>query len=307
MPFRDRTVLEYIKDPNTNRVVGHTEVEKKEQMPSCFLADTEAESSYLYEQFERLVTSSASYYAEQTGLDRKDLIQEAWIGLARASRDFEPGRSSDFKIFAIYKIKEALREFVSKQEINISIPHYIKETCRLVRKLHSTAQKAGVTEQFCDYNTIWEKSGKCECGDEIMKILIGLRQSIENIAKGAQTTIEELLTRAEIYPVMVPDDEVQMEQDLRVIDEEDVMSEIQAKIDFEKIKESLTKEEFDLLFKYFVCEMSVRELAPIYNISSSHVANKITEIVNRLKKKRVLHYHEKDNTGVTTLKEGNGC
>ena len=308
MPFRDKIVVDYTKDQETNRITGYTETEKKEQMPAHFLGDTSEEADHLYQQFEKLITSSASYYAEQIGLDRKDLIQEAWIGLARAKRDFEVGRSKDFKIFAIYKIKEALREFISKQELNVGIPYYIKETSRLIKKLHSTMQKAGIIDQFCDYNTIWEKSAVCEVNEEAVKSIVGLRDSIENIARGAQTSTMELLKRAEIYPVMVSDGDVLITQDLRhTTNEDDLLNEVQYKIEFDKIKEHLTEEEFGLLFKYFVYEMSVRELAPLYNISSSHVANRITEIVNRLrKKKKVLHYHEESNNDAVAFKEGNG-
>ena len=129
---------------NTDPETGlEEEVMEDEWFPQHFLASNAEDAENLYKEYTHYLKMFASKYALYTGLDEDDLFQEAVIGLARASRDFEAERSDEFRTFAIYKIKDALREFVSSQSSDISIPQYIQDAAKLIIKLRKVIESAG--------------------------------------------------------------------------------------------------------------------------------------------------------------------
>lgn len=108
-------------------IVAKSVVTTAEEMPEYFLADTPEEAESIYNQYESLLNSLAYSYAMSTKLSRADLFGEALIGLARAYRDWDMDRSSNFRNYAIFKIKDTLNEFVRRNSAIISVPAYIKK------------------------------------------------------------------------------------------------------------------------------------------------------------------------------------
>jgi RNA polymerase sigma factor (sigma-70 family) len=118
--YKDRNGFKF--DIMTKSVVN-----RAEEMPEYFLADTPEEADAIYSQYERLLNGLAYSYAIATGLSRADLFGEALIGLARAYRDWDLDRGGSFRTYAIFKIKDALNEFVRGNSATISVPAYIKK------------------------------------------------------------------------------------------------------------------------------------------------------------------------------------
>lgn len=198
MPFR-KTKL---KDSATNKDMlddyGEPMYEDEKFLP-FFLGNTKEEAEDMYARYKKTISVLANKYSIYNNVDEKDLIQEGTIGLARAMRDFDNGRSSNFSIFAIYKIKDAMREFVSKQASDIKIPQYIKEATRLIEKLSKLIEKVSPTKEI-DFGTTWVESSLFDGKSAIVKDISEVRDSIANLAERAGTTVEQLLERAELYP-----------------------------------------------------------------------------------------------------------
>ena len=118
--YKDRNGFKY-------DIVTKSVVNRAEEMPEYFLADTPEEADAIYSQYERLLNGFAYSYALATRLSRTDLFGEALIGLARAYRDWDLDRGGSFRTYAIFKIKDALNEFVRGNSATISVPAYIKK------------------------------------------------------------------------------------------------------------------------------------------------------------------------------------
>lgn len=109
--------------------------QETENFLTCFLADTPEKAEQIHNKFAGCLNSIAYSYHLSTGLDKADLFSEALVGLARASRDFDPKRSLNFKTYAIFRIKDALNKFVRENTAPVKIPVYIKKAHSLITKL----------------------------------------------------------------------------------------------------------------------------------------------------------------------------
>ena len=154
-PFKEKPVKWQDKDSATGRyknvngykfdIVKQTVVIQQEEMPKHFLADTPEEAEALYSVYSGLLNGMSYNYAVATGLQKVDLFGDALIGLGRAYRDWDPKRSDDFKIYAIYRIKDALNEFVRDNMASVRVPAYIKKSHTHVTKLKSIFHKYDVS------------------------------------------------------------------------------------------------------------------------------------------------------------------
>ena len=144
-PFRDKEVKWKEEDNDTGRyknvnglkfdIIRQTVVIQQEEMPANFLADTPEEAEALYCKYSGLINGMSYNYAIATGLQKVDLFVEALIGLGRAYRDWDTKRSDDFKIYAIYRITDALNEFTRGNMASVKVPAYIKKSHMHVTKL----------------------------------------------------------------------------------------------------------------------------------------------------------------------------
>lgn len=150
-PFKEKTVKWKKGDDCGGRyknvngikfdIIKQSPVTQSEPMPKCFLADTPEEAEALYKRYADLLNGLAYSYAVSTGLQKVDLFGEALIGLGRAYRDWDPGRSDDFKVYALYRIKDALNEFARDNMTSVSVPAYVKKAHIQVAELKALFNK----------------------------------------------------------------------------------------------------------------------------------------------------------------------
>jgi len=154
-PFRDKEVKWKEEDNTTGRyknvngfkfdIIRQTVVIQQEEMPANFLADTPEEAEALYCKYSGLINGIAYNYAVATGLQKVDLFIEALIGLGRAYRDWDIKRSDKFKIYAIYRITDALNEFARNNMASVKVPAYIKKSHTHVIKLKYIFHKYNIS------------------------------------------------------------------------------------------------------------------------------------------------------------------
>jgi RNA polymerase sigma factor (sigma-70 family) len=163
-------------------IVKQTAVYEYENMPEFFLADTMEEAEKLFSEFSKILNMLSYTYSIATGIDKSDLFGEALIGLGRASRDFDKGRSESFKNFAIVKIKTALNEYVRKNSLPVTIPNYILSAHKIIKML-----KKELETDFIDrVEDLPDKNNQ----------LVLLKRAAER----ARITLEELIKRSEFIP-----------------------------------------------------------------------------------------------------------
>ncbi len=298
MPFHQKVVKKADKngnlqivttiDPDTGKSIPLTE---PETFLPCFLSDTKEEADALYAKFLPTLKLIANKYAAYSNLDSEDFIEEGLIGLARASRDFQTDRSSNFEGFAIQKIKDAMREFSFSQSSNVSIPQYVRNTSRLIHNLQNLLQHAGVSNKdLSDYKQIWNQSNVCSEESEIIKEITEIRRLLKDLAARSGTTVERLIEKAEFYPTNAPNIEISsINNDVSMISnewiEDDIVQQLMAEVSIEKIKDLITPEEFDILHHHFVEGKTVRELGPEYGITAATMTIRIHKIVDKIKEK----------------------
>jgi len=274
-------------DPDTGVI---EDLMEEESFPAHFIADSATEAEVLYKEYLHYIKMFASKYASATGLDEDDLMQEATIGLARANRDFDVERSEEFRTYAIYKMKDALREFVSTQSSDISIPQYILDAGKLIMRLRKVMESANLVHTK-DFVSVWQQSEKCDQASEIVKNVTEIRNNIKNLAERSCTTVEQLLERAEMYPSTITelDQFVTNATDVAVYPdmdaEEEIIRQIMVGRAINNVKQHLDKSEYDLLYAHFVNGETVREIAPKIGIKPASVTVRIHNIINRLKRK----------------------
>ena len=153
-PFKDRIVKWKKGDNCCGRyknvngikfdIIKQSPVVQSEPMPKCFLADTPEEAEALYKKYADLLNGLAYSYAISTGLQKVDLFGEALIGLGRAYRDWNPNRSDNFKVYALYRIKDALNEFARDNVTSVTVPAYIKKSHSHVVELKEIFNKNNI-------------------------------------------------------------------------------------------------------------------------------------------------------------------
>jgi len=252
-------------------------IREEEQFLKHFIADTEEEAIQLLEDYDTDITMLANKVSQLTGISNEDLKQEGIIGLARAKREFEESRSDNFRIFAIYKIKDAMREFVTMQGSNVRAPQYVKDALKLAEKLKALIGK----EHFVEYSTlldVWNMLDNIRITRPLAKDVESVKNSLENLADRSHTSVPQLLERA----IFIPDFDVDI-VDHKVDDLSDVLI---ARDEVSAIKNLLTKDEFDLLWLRFVEGKTVRELESHFGIKNSSIIARTEKLIDRLNRWR---------------------
>jgi len=275
-------IREYkIKDEKGN-VIG-TELEK---FPANFIAETKEKADKLYEKYIKILRLLANKYAPFTGIDVEDLIQEGIIGLARASRDFEVDRSENFHIFAIYKIRDAMKEFVVSQASSIKVPQYIKDAFILINRLKKIMESVDVLES-CSLTDIWALSSIYESNKDVADDIIKTKRSILNLADRSCTTREQLIERAEMIPSVVYETvDYEIDRLIGNTEEDRIVKYLIAKQSIDNLKKYLKEGEYDLLVDHYVYGETIRALAEKLGIKDGTVAVKIHNIVQKLNKRK---------------------
>lgn len=253
-----------------------------------FLGRSSEEADRCLSTYEKDIRMLAGKFAMLTGADQEDLYQEGLIGLARAKRDFEESRSSSFRIFAIYKIKDSMKEFVTKQNRNIKVPQYIVSTNRLMDELKGTLAKGLDIDPFLSNTDVWDASVNYDKDQGIKEELGAIRERIENMATRSSTTVPQLLERAEILPSFTSDEEYLMAEDEPYDVEDNLLEQLDAERTIQLIRSILQPDEFELLYKRFVEGKTIRELEPEYGIRAASIVTRTNKIIEKLQRSNKL-------------------
>ncbi len=174
---------------------------KKEEFLKCFLGKTIKEAEQTHNEFSKLLNTIARNYSLSTGLDKADLFGEALVGLARAKRDFDSGRSDNFRTFAVFKIKDALNKFVRDNICSVSIPTYVSRANNLINRLSDFLYSQNIDQDTIDYiihkGTVDDIDIPYDIKVRAKEIIIFLKRAAER----ADTTYEKLVSRASFLPV----------------------------------------------------------------------------------------------------------
>jgi len=283
-------------------------IRENETFGKHFVGDTEEEANNLLKSFDTTLNFLANKCSRLTGLDQEDLKQEGIIGLARAKRDFEVLRSGKFKIFAIYKIKDAMREFITSQAANIRTPQYIKDANRLANTLIKTVAKAYQLD-YASMIDVWEMSAdyKTDPGfKDIAESVEQIRTSIENLASRSHTSVSQLLDRAEMMPLTqsVVVENVGRNKFTDLLVENNLIDHLSARESVAKIKELISNDEFNLLYARFVEGRTTRELEPELGVKAETIVVRTNNIIEKLNKHKDKILQNESNDNTTKVKSG---
>jgi RNA polymerase primary sigma factor len=107
----------------------------------------------------RLVVANARRYANTSGIDFLDLIQEGNVGLIRAVEKFDWRKGFKFSTYATWWIRQAITRAIADKSRTVRIPVHLHDTLAAVRlaqaslkaelgrepKPHEIAEQAGIT------------------------------------------------------------------------------------------------------------------------------------------------------------------
>ena len=107
----------------------------------------------------RLVVANARRYANTSGIDFLDLIQEGNVGLIRAVEKFDWRKGFKFSTYATWWIRQAITRAIADKSRTVRIPVHLHDTLAAVRaaqtslkaelgrepKPHEIAEHAGIT------------------------------------------------------------------------------------------------------------------------------------------------------------------
>jgi len=142
------------------RVEGHEYRDKKEEIElrRRVRQGREAKDAFLTANL-RLVVANARRYANTSGIDFLDLIQEGNLGLIRAVEKFDWRKGFKFSTYATWWIRQAITRAIADKSRTVRIPVHLHDTLAAVRaaqaslkaelgrdpKPHEIAEEAGVT------------------------------------------------------------------------------------------------------------------------------------------------------------------
>jgi len=277
-----------------------------EKFATRFIAETEEGAAVLMKRFDTDISMLAIKRQMLTGIDAEDLKQEGLIGLARANRDFDEGRSVDFRIFALYKIKDAMREFITTQASNIKVPQYIKDTIHLIESLKK------VVGQVCDisyssYIEIWELAQHMKVKQEhIQQNINKVKGSLNNLADRSHSSVIQLLERAEIMPKLTAEvtDYISANTADVFAEENNMIELISNRESVAVLKDILDEAEMALLCKRFVEGITVRDLAPEMGIKAETIVVRTNNILDKIRRHRDRILQNETNTTIKETKQG---
>lgn len=256
-------------------VVNQTVVKQTEEMPEFFLANTAEEAQALYERFSKTLNLLSGNYATATGIPKTDLFGEALIGLARANRDWDPKRSNDFRTYAIYRIKDALREYCASNMNCVSVPVYLrlshkhyKELCSICNEYKIPVDTLAIEQEIPD---CFEPEDAIRSAELVVNLI--------NASNRARTNYRVYLERIK----SIPEDEC-FDQQLPPELEERQSRQLEAALVVDKIKKFISEDEL-LICDGIMKDKTYEEIAAELDKSKAWVSKKIKEIRTKVLKK----------------------
>ena len=163
-------------------------------------------------QYIKLVIVIAKKYVRQNVV-YEDLIACGIMGLLEATRNFDPKRSTNFKAYAITRVKGRIYEYCISNTSNITIPThvgksrvYVERLTRLLEK-EPTLFRTGVVPK--DIISVWEHPHECNLNPRTLEQIRKIKVMVSKIAKNSKTTYEVLVKLAyKSIVVEISDEEV---------------------------------------------------------------------------------------------------
>lgn len=218
-------------------IVTQSVVNISETMPKHFLADTPKEADAIYSQYESMLNGWAYSYATSTGLSRADLFGEALIGLARAYRDWDMDRGGSFRTYAIYKVKDALNEFVRVNSATISVPAYIKKANANLCEIKSICESYQISWETLaveqDIPDSFDMQDAIRCAE--------LVENLINAAKRAKVDYVKFIDRIMYIP-----ENADFSDQMSPEEHERKQQLLEAALIVEKLKTHMNDDEFDI-------------------------------------------------------------
>ena len=252
-----------------------------EEFPKHLLAETVEEAEAVFKGFSKTLNDLARSYASKSGLDRADLFGEGILGLARARRDFNPKRSSNFKTFAIYKIKDCLNAYVRSFSGPVAVPAYVRKVNRWINLLEETLRAAALCNSDIEAVLNGEKDALFPNDlhifpDDLQEQYLRLERLISGEAKRLKMPRKALIKRARVIP----------RGDNSDVDSYSGNTEDQldAKIVVEELKEHMT--EIEISIANMIMEgRKYEEIAGVFGHKPPWVSQQLVKMRKRLKKR----------------------
>jgi RNA polymerase sigma factor (sigma-70 family) len=256
-------------------IVNQKVLRKREEMPEYFLADTAEEAQALHDNFSSVLNTLSHNYSIATGLPKTDLFGEALIGLARANRDWDSKRSNDFKTYAIYRIKDSLREYCIDNAGSIKVPLYIMTANNQYKELMGICESYDIpveTLVFDQEIPLQFDPADAVRSAELVTLLI-------NAANRAKVSLKKFVQRIQA----VPSDET-FENQLPPEVAEIHTRQLEAALVVDKLRQHMTQEEM-VICAGIMEDRSYEEIAQQLGKSKSWVSNKLRDFKQRILEK----------------------
>lgn len=163
------------------------------------------------EQYTEQIRKMAHKYC-RARVEYEDLVQEGLIGLLKAVEDYNPERSSDFRTYAITRIKGKMYEYCIGNNSPIYIPihvskaaSYVNQIDRLLDKEPGISTQVGMKEEI---TRIRRHPGEESLPSGVGSSLDSLKQKIANIARNSKMSYETLVNMAYQSLSLIVSDEV---------------------------------------------------------------------------------------------------
>lgn len=246
-------------------VIKKSAAPKHEEFPKHLLGNTVEEAEATFKSFSKTLNNLARSYAAKSNLDRPDIFGEAILGLARAKRDFDPERSSNFKTFAIYKIRDAIHDYIRSQSGPVAVPAHIRKISRWLNELKGLSASS-VLELL---------NGKTKAINKRSAALVNL---LTKEAKRLGLSHEELIERAR----SIPYEDVSTSVDAQSEDQE---TRLYARITLSELEKLMTEQERAIVIALAEGK-TLREIGAEMGVTGARIHQKLKKMRARLKKER---------------------
>jgi RNA polymerase sigma factor (sigma-70 family) len=209
-----------------------------------------------------------------TNLEWQDLFGEALIGLAKARRDWEEGRSTgSFKSFAIFYIKAELGEKLRREMVSVYVPSYIRKAFGNIKKVESLCLKYNIKPSHSVVYTTnipeeFSSDDKSECDKYIT--------FIKNAAERASVEYKEFVSRIYCMPDEVSYDESSYEDDA-----EREQQKLEAAVVVEQLRSIMSKDE-RIICDYIMEGYTYEEIGSMMSRSPSWVWKKVAAFKKKI-------------------------
>jgi RNA polymerase sigma factor (sigma-70 family) len=239
--------------------------------------------------YKRYITYLSYQFSRNSGVEHTDLVDEAYLGLARAVRDFRTSagkvtnRNPKFHRLAVVLIREALTDAVYALDSPVNVPFALREThyylTRIMNILNDVSELELDVED--EVTAVYEidlvKLGVPEIYAEKIRYF---KDRIENRARNADTTYEKMVDRAKKIPRrMFVDSFYTTEFNEATVEIDDErLDKVEA---IGRISKVLDDREYEMLMDYEMDGFTVEMLKDKYDVS----IGRVSQILNRARKK----------------------